>query len=288
MFKENLKEEVSHGSPAFPLASYRWEGDTIYNVKLHWHKETELIYCEEGEFRVRVNMKEYNIVAPAFLFVSSGDIHSINLTKGQKESALVFDMKMLSFEQYDGIQYKIIRPLLDGKIHFPPIIQPTDGLWDIIKDLYLSMIENYNNNTLSSYLRVKAALYEMIANMYENGYFINEEEIVEADKNKIADIKRVLTYIHDHYNERIYIKDIADMISMNHQYFCRYFKKLMGKTVTEYMNEIRIEKASEYLLQTDNKIVDISMMCGYDHIGYFIKRFKEVKGKTPSEFRKSI
>ncbi len=288
MFKENLKEEVSHGNPTFPLASYRWEGDSTYNVKLHWHQETELIYFEEGEFQVRVNMKEYNIVAPAYLFVSSGDIHSINLTKGQKESALVFDMKMLSFEQYDGIQYKIIRPLLDGKIHFPPIIKPQDCVWDTIKDLYDSMLLHSTRNSLSSYLRVKANLYEMIALMYERGYFINEEEIIETDKNKIADIKRVLTYIHDHYSERIFIKDVADKMGMNHQYFCRYFKKLMGKTVTEYINEIRIEKASEYLLQTDHKIVDIGMMCGYDNIGYFIKRFKEAKGKTPSNFRKSI
>lgn len=288
MLKENLKEEISHGSPAFPLASYRWQGETIYFVKLHWHQETELIYFEEGKFQVRVNMKEYNIVAPAFLFVSPGDIHSINLIKGQKESALVFDMKMLSFEQYDSIQYKIIRPLLDGKIHFPQLIYPNEYIWDRLKELYESMMKNLEQKTLSSYLKVKSDLYEMIAIMYEKGYFITEAELVESDKNKIVDIKKVLTYIHDHYNERIFIKDIADNMGMNHQYFCRYFKKLMGKTVTEYLNEIRIEKATEYLLQTENKIVDIAMMCGYDNIGYFIKRFKEAKGKTPSAYRKSI
>ena len=50
---------------------------------------------------------------------------------------------------------------------------------------------------------------------------------------------------------------------MNTQYFCRYLKKLLGKTLTEYINEIRIEKASEYLAETNYKIIDIAVSCGY-------------------------
>ena len=73
---------------------------------------------------------------------------------------------------------------------------------------------------------------------------------------------------------------------MNEQYFCRYFKKNIGKTITEYINMIRVEKAATALAETEDKIIDIASACGFDNIGYFIRRFKKEKGMTPSEYRK--
>lgn len=61
---------------------------------------------------------------------------------------------------------------------------------------------------------------------------------------------------------------------MNEQYFCRYFKKNIGKTITEYINVIRVEKAATALAETEDKIIDIASACGFDNIGYFIRRFK--------------
>ena len=73
---------------------------------------------------------------------------------------------------------------------------------------------------------------------------------------------------------------------MNEQYFCRYFKKNIGKTITEYINVIRVEKAATALAETEDKIIDIAAACGFDNTGYFIRRFKKEKGMTPSEYRK--
>lgn len=72
---------------------------------------------------------------------------------------------------------------------------------------------------------------------------------------------------------------------MNSQYFCRYFKRLTGKTITTYPNEIRIDKAAELLVSSDEKIIEIAGACGFENIGYFNKRFKNLKGSTPSKYR---
>jgi len=83
------------------------------------------------------------------------------------------------------------------------------------------------------------------------------------------------------------LDELAELINLNPQYFCRYFKRNIGKTITEYINEIRIEKAAQELLETDDKIITIAQNAGFDNTGYFIRRFKEEKGMTPSEYRKS-
>lgn len=286
MEKEELKENVMHGTVSFPLANYRWDKDTQFFVKLHWHNETELVFFKTGLFNVNLNMKEYKIIAPAFMFINSGDIHSIVSEEGCRESAIVFDLKMLSFEYFDGIQYKIIRPLLEGKMQFPQFVFEKDKIWQDIKKLYESIMYEANNKELASYMKVKSYLYQLIACLYENNSFINADNIEENDIYKIKNVKKVLTFIHNNYSEKISLNKMSDLVGMNTQYFCRYFKKLIGKTLTEYINEIRIEKAAECLIETEDKIIDIAISCGYENIGYFIKRFREQKHMSPSEYRR--
>ena len=83
------------------------------------------------------------------------------------------------------------------------------------------------------------------------------------------------------------LEEIASVAGMNEQYLCRYFKKHVGKTITEYINDVRINHATQKLLQTDDKIIDIAIQCGYENVGYFLKRFRKEKGLTPSAFRET-
>lgn len=288
MEREQLKEEVTHGNVSFPLACYKWNANKQIFVKLHWHDETELVFFQKGKFIVDINMKKYKIDAPAFMFITSGDIHSIIGEERVRESAVVFDLKMLSFEYFDGIQYHIIRPLLEKKIQFPKFVFSKDSIFIEMGKIYRKIIKESRCEELSSCIRVKSYIYQLIALLYENKKFYYSDDIKEEDNYKIANVKKILTYIHDNYSQKITTNDMAKLVGMNSQYFCRYFKKLIGKTPTGYINEIRIERASEYLLQTEMKIIDIAMACGYENMGYFIKRFREYKHMSPSEYLKKI
>lgn len=284
--KVGLKEDMVHGTVKFPLAVYYWQktGER-FAVKLHWHEETEIIYLVSGRFNVNVNMKKYKLQGPVILFVGAGDIHSIEGEPGGLENAVVFDMKMLSFEQLDGVQLQIITPLLEKRMQFPQIVTDDNPIWEGLKRLYEEVLSESEKENPASRMKAKAYLYEMLAYLYENGSFVNMENAGDYNSEKINNIKKVLGFIQEHYNRRITGKDMAQLIGINEQYFCRYFKKITGKTPTMYINEVRIEKAACFLQQTDRKIIDIAMECGYDNIGYFIKRFKEQKGLSPSEYR---
>ena len=63
-------------------------------------------------------MKEYKITEPTFMFINSGDIHSIVSDGGCNESAVVFDLKMLSFEYFDAYNTKLSDLLLKEKFNF--------------------------------------------------------------------------------------------------------------------------------------------------------------------------
>ncbi|WP_195988081.1 helix-turn-helix domain-containing protein [Clostridium sp. D53t1_180928_C8] len=283
-----LKEDINHGTVRFPLACYKWKRNGTFLVNFHWHDEMELVYFKKGKFTVHINMMKYEIEAPAFMFITSGDTHYIIGEEVCEESALVFDLKMLSFEYFDGIQYEIIRPLIEQKIYFPPLINNDDSIWNELVNIYNKIIKEADKEGLTRFIRVKSYLYELIALLYENNKFNYLEKKDKANDYKIDNVKKVLRYIHDNYKQKIYLDDMSKLLGMNTQYFCRYFKKLVGKTPTEYINDVRIEKAKELLAESDDKIIDIAIACGYDNIGYFIKRFEEQKHMSPSQYRKQI
>lgn len=289
MDKGDLKEPVSHGTVQFPLAAYRWRGEeNSFSVKLHWHEETEIVFFQKGTYHVTVNMQSRPVQAPAFLFVKAGDIHSIEASCAGVESAIVFDMKMLSFEYFDDVQYQLVKPLLEGVVQFPQFLFPQEKIWQPLKELYLQMQEDAERNTLDARIRMKAGLYSLLALFYENDLFRFADHIRPQEGYKVANTKKILTYLQENYTGKITMDDMAKQLGMNTQYFCRYFKRLTGKTPTGYLNELRIEKSAELLLDTEQKIIDIAMACGYDNIGYFIRRFTSQKGMTPSAYRKLI
>lgn len=292
----SLKENARHGTVSFPLAYYEWAGRESWKVPLHWHDETELIFFEKGDFTAWLNTKELKIKAPAIMCVHTGELHSLLLPEHALESAVVFNLNILSFEHYDAVQAKIIRPLIDGRLKLPLLLEPSSPVFFHIKDCYLAIAEKIKKMNLCSpqselgkntlYMQIKATLYELLAVLYQENLLQYGDNFDPKSERQIENLKKVLSYIQEHYASPIRLEDLASLVNLNAQYFCRYFKENTGKTATRYIHEIRIEKAAEALAETDEKIITVAENSGFDNIGYFIRKFRELKGVTPSEFRK--
>ncbi|MDE6622397.1 MAG: helix-turn-helix transcriptional regulator [Lachnospiraceae bacterium] len=99
----------------------------------------------------------------------------------------------------------------------------------------------------------------------------------------IADIHRRFTTA---YYEPYSLDELAQEYGINKFRLCREFAKYYEYTPIQYLNKIRIDKAKEMLLNTDDKIVDIGQMVGIENANHFIRLFKEKTGVTPLTYRK--
>ncbi|AEE16045.1 AraC family transcriptional regulator [Treponema brennaborense] len=288
MKTQDLKESVTHGSVLFPFAAYTWDGSQTLNVRTHWHDETEIVLFCRGTFKISVNMRAQTVSAPAMAFFNAGDIHSIvsPAKTDSSEKALVFDLHMLNFEQYDQTQAAVLTPLTERKLRFPPLITEKDEAWRESAALFTAIFEAAEERAAGSRIRIKARLLELIAGLYEKGALTALSQLPHANAHNVDCVKRILTYIEERYDEKITTADIARIAGMNEQYVCRFFKKATGRTITSYVNLIRIEKAASLLSETDGKIIDIAVSCGYNNVGYFIRTFTRFKGTSPRQYRK--
>jgi len=107
----------------------------------------------------------------------------------------------------------------------------------------------------------------------------------EADGGN-ADIRKVMAYIDEKYQNDITLDEAAKMVFLNKNYFSEMFKKEAGIGFNEYLNKVRIRKAEKLLTVRNLKINEIGDMVGYRDAAYFIKVFKKYYGMTPSEYRK--
>lgn len=114
---------------------------------------------------------------------------------------------------------------------------------------------------------------------------LSKEDTQQISKGAIREIQ---IFIRGHYSENITLNMLAEQFYLHPNYLSRLFKEKTGKNFSEYLTEVRLEKAEELLCHSDYKIIEICAMTGYDNPRYFSKMFKQHTGMTPREFRDCI
>lgn len=98
----------------------------------------------------------------------------------------------------------------------------------------------------------------------------------------------ILDYIRVHYKSRIQLDEIAHIAGMTPNSFCRYFKQRTGKTLIEFVNELRIRHACKLLSESRAPIKEICFECGFQNFVSFHKMFKSIIQITPAAYRDTI
>ncbi len=101
-------------------------------------------------------------------------------------------------------------------------------------------------------------------------------------------IERVKRFAERNYHKRVCLKDAATAVCLSPKYLSRIFKQNTGIGFNEYTLEIKIDRAKDLLEKTGYNIEQISDKMGYQNIESFIRIFKKLTGKTPTEYRKLV
>ncbi|MDO3680541.1 helix-turn-helix transcriptional regulator [Paenibacillus ehimensis] len=287
--RQSLKESQQHGNERFPFGVYWYQfAPGAHVVDSHWHKESEIFYCIDGEVLFQVDTEYIPVRAGEAVFIDGGDIHTGHARGGQGCSfcAMVFDFAMLASAQYDAMQEGLIVPFQERKAVFPRLINPENdpGLLAHIRQ----MISLSRQPPPGYQAAMKGHLYLMLYEAAASGRLVNRSRSGAADTARTERLKKVIVYIQHHYHRPIRLGELADLIPMSEGQFCRFFKSMTGQTPVDYINSYRVRQAAELLRQPHKKISDIALDVGFDHISYFVRVFRKTMRCTPSEYRKKL
>lgn len=98
-------------------------------------------------------------------------------------------------------------------------------------------------------------------------------------------IQDALNYVEEHLQEDMKLETLANTAALSPYYFQRLFARLVGKTVKEYIKLRKLAKASEALLNKENRIIDVALDFGFSDHANFTRSFKDAYGITPDEYR---
>lgn len=136
-------------------------------------------------------------------------------------------------------------------------------------------------NAHKSWKDAAAYLYAMATTIFQ----IKESEQGKAD---YGIINRLEQYIEKHLHGDISLVRLAGQVYLNPSYLSRFFKQVTGKNLSEYIVELKVSKAMEYLEDERLKISEISSKLGFESPNYFARFFKKASGRTPQDYRDFI
>lgn len=152
-----------------------------------------------------------------------------------------------------------------------PFFSDKEGLTQAISKIHIRAKEN-----IVSCLSIMAICAEYIT-------LTNRLNITRQDLSH--EIKR---YIDQNYKDKISIEFLCDRFFCSRATLINTFKKKYGMTINTYLTRVRVNNSASLLTMTSQSIYEIAELCGFSDQNYFSKVFVKVKGKTPSEFRKTV
>lgn len=286
----NLKENIHHGDFILPFTTYHCEFSNSFNlVPIHWHEEIEITLIKKGQGIHKIDLNPINVEEGDIIFVKPSILHSIEQTSNKDImiwSTMVFNLNMLNSALTDGCLIKFFAPIFNNQNELPMIIKKDSPGYDDALITIKKIFECYNLKIYGFELQLKSLLYHLFYIMYSNK-LVREKKASTVPKEVSDKIKLILQFIHENYERDLSVEEIALKCNFSEYHFMRFFKKYIGMTCIEYINNYRLEVASSLLNNTNKSILNISFEVGFNNVSYFNKLFKKKYSITPKEFRKS-
>ena len=292
----SLKENVSHGTGQRPVVGIHFETGpgTLFPepffIRKHWHHTVEILYISKGTYLMEINLEQYRLQQGDICFLNAEDLHQIAACgSGTCHEAVLFDPRILDFSYPDEWEEQFISPFITRQRTLSHFLHPTDQSYSVLQPIILKLIEISQKKADGWYSACKLLLLQLLNQMDSCHLILTAEDTLSSeDRLKIERYKTLVSYMEQNLSQTVTLEDLAGELSCSVQYMCRLFKEIAGTSPMQYLISRRIEHACILLSCTSDPILEISMDCGFPNVSYFIRKFRQLRGCTPNEYRRSL
>jgi AraC-like DNA-binding protein len=251
----------------------------------HWHDEVEIIYIVEGTVKAGVNNCIYILNSGDVLLIGGGDIHYFLPVNGSNRVVIQFNMSIFQNLTSADEEKRAIRPVFDNTNRISSR-WPPDAKYDIKRQVK-GLIGEYTKMQDGYKLALKARLYDLVVVLLRKVPIdknFNGQET--RQKENLRRLENTFTYVEENYQSEIKLEDAAFAAGFSLYHFARFFKQNTGMTFVQYLNNFKVTKAEWLLMNEQAAITDIAFKAGFNSVKTFNRIFKQIKGHTPTEYKK--
>lgn len=249
------------------------------HIPAHWHEAMEILFCLNGSVHIHVEHEPIILRRNQLIVFDSKEVHSIHSdSKLYMFLCIHVDKKQLSIYCPDLELYHM-------KCHPVPLDDPKSTQYIHICHLAHDLTRMNVKNESTSAMRSDGTALLMLADLirYFSVYSLPGATAGTSQSNDT--LREIITYVTEHYTEKLSLEEVANQVGFSREYFCRFFKQHMGITFLRYLNEVRISHAGRLLTSTDMSISEVMTESGFTNQTIFNRLFKEIYGMTPRQAR---
>ena len=238
--------------------------------RIHWHENLELLCFYTGNGVVRLDGEDVPVTAGETVIVSSNMLHTVYIGENCRYYCLILDVA--EFRSW-GIPLE--RFTFTKKIGDPELFRRISAL----KPLFHTVL---NGGTELDRIRLQIAVFDVISPLLAFGEF---DALPCTDRRHFELCRRVMEYVDRQFKETVTVDDISRALGFSKYHLCRVFKACSGRTVIEYLNYRRCQRARE-LIAAGSAVGAAARECGFSNLSYFSKTFRRYVGCAPGECRR--
>jgi len=285
------EKEISDKGVRYPFSGHIQEKcETGLMAPAHVHDYIEILYCLSGNIKIYLNGKGYTFSDGDIILINSREVHSIFAEATDcpnKYIVIKFEPEVLYTTSKTIFEAKYVLPFTTNKSEHQKLFTQNEISETFILELLHEIIKEYTQKKYGFELAIRTHICRIflwiLRRWNEKGYDLNTDYTL--NQNTMERLQIVFDYIDMHYQENITVATVAHLCNMSYSYFSRFFKIIMKKNFSEYLNYVRITAAEKLLTTTDLNITEVSQEIGYSTSSYFIQQFKHFKNITPKQFK---
>lgn len=281
---ENQVEQIEGMTTEYPYCLHQRDL-TDFIIPWHWHEELELGYIQEGTSKITTVGAEYIIHQGDGFFINSNVMDmKKNATPGKRvlEINHIFHPIFLSGHFKSRFEKKYLTPIINNHQIEVYIIRRGQLISDkILTNLCrLKELQSHENMEFQTRNILSETWLLLLEDLRINFRMNKTLKFEQPDR-----IRNMLSFIHNHYKDKITIAQIAAATGISEREAMRSFRKNLNQTPIEYLISYRLNEAKKMLLNSELPITEICYQCGFSDSSYFGKAFRKAYGITPREFR---
>lgn len=257
-----------------------------FNFLAHWHTDVEVIYVCKGSIRIGINSESRLLHAGDLAICSSGDIHYYDSNNTTSTIILIiFHPSLIGCTGWPT-QSRFLSPFIDVNRTTNDSLVVLPRHQQEITELILKIKQEIDKKE-SHYENVTTGMIHTLCGLLLR-HIPSRQIDLSGDNRRILNMKimqEVLDYLEANYMNGVKLEEAAKQAKMSLFHFSRFFKNITGMSYTSYLNRLRIDKAEEMIMSTQQTMLEIALECGFTNVRTFNRVFKQLKKCKPTDLR---